>query len=298
MKKVVLFWLSTLILASTMISNANSVIEVDSSSYVWETLFKEEDTILDNKTITISTNNNSIQNINETIKIQNENNEWEYELAKKFVRKYELLWTQYNDHEILSDKDFVSATSNFINLVLWWKTNIIQGTEYTRKNFMLLISRPVMQQCENESCVLDFIKKQNIASITDSDRNLTYYEANLLLRRTYIQYKAKSFEQNALQDSQININQLIKSSRFNDFELIQYTNDRKQFYKSAYKKTYGEIQCYYNSNKNITSIACTYSFENNPFYTMEIDTNKSSIQELMKLSSMSNELYLGQLSYY
>jgi hypothetical protein len=163
---------------------------------------------------------------------------------------------------------------------------------------MLLISRPVMQQCENESCVLDFIKKQNIASITDSDRNLTYYEANLLLRRTYIQYKAKSFEQNALQDSQININQLIKSSRFNDFELIQYSNDRKQFYKSAYKKSYGEIQCFYNSFKNSTTIACTYSFENNPFYTMEIDTNKSSIQELMKLSSMSNELYLGQLSYY
>jgi hypothetical protein len=131
------------------------------------------------------------------------------------------------------------------------------------------------------------------------EREITNYEAVLLLWRWYIQYKAQYFNQNAIQDNQININKFIKSSKFSEFELIQYSSNSQYLdYSEEQYKKYGEVTCFYEHEEDSTTATCKTGNDQYPFYRLDNYKKDSSIQELLRLSTSSNELFLSQTSYY
>lgn len=299
MKKAILLWWILLTLYGTTCINANTIfIENDNNTSIWDSLFVDENNTIDTK---VTNKDTWVSKSNNTEKIDSNNWNLEYELAKKFVTKYSLFsFEDTDEHNIMEDKNFLAATSHFINLTLWGRTNIINDLETTRYNFMILLWRSLAKECNNEECIISFIKENNISTL-DSDQNnrkITNYEATLLLWRSYLQYKSKYYDDNALGGKQININNILSSNRFNDYELLQYSNNRNTYYQESIKKGYGNFTCYYNTENDIKMVVCSKGNDTYPFYSLEDISNSSSIQELLRLSTSSNELFLSQTSYY
>lgn len=176
----------------------------------------------------------------------------EFDTAFTFMKQYGI--TEYeslhnfNAHEIVDVATFKQFVGGFINTITKWRTDIIPYVSPTKGNFVTMILSPLLNECQSNSCILEYAVKQwIIADSTDLDtKSLTKYDASLILWRTYLVY---SFMQEEITPISSSIDQPISLKNY--------------LYKLQAPELKKDIVVF-PSNNNITSLAIDnqkYSFQ-------------------------------------